>query len=373
MATTTISMTLVALLSTMTVTSCGSKSKTDSVGETMEVSVAYPVEDTVVRRLNSPGYLEADKSIDVVARVNGFVTGKHFKDGDKVKKGQILFTIEDSQYRDLVAQATAQLESAKSASDYASRQYKAMKQALESDAVSQMDVIQSENAMNEALASIKSAQAALQTAQTNLGYCSIRALSDGHIAAPNVEVGDYVSGGAAPVKLTTIYDDSSVKALISIEDAQYLDLVDKSNSGEIDFAHIPVSFNDTLPHSYFGRLDYLAPSVDKSTGTMTLKVKIDNPYGELKNGMFVNVDFPLSAPTKALLVKDASLSTDQLGRYLYVVNDSNKVVYTPVTVGELYGDSMRVVTRGLNRDDRYVTKALLKVKNGMIVKPIDEK
>ncbi len=102
---------------------------------------------------------------------------------------------------------------------------------------------------------------------------------------------------------------------------------------------------------------------------MELRCRIQNPYGELKAGMYVKIKLPYGTDTNAILVKDSSIGSDQLGKYLYVVNDSNRVVYTPIKTGDLYQDSMRVVISGLSPKSRYVTKALLKVKNGMTVNP----
>ncbi len=106
---------------------------------------------------------------------------------------------------------------------------------------------------------------------------------------------------------------------------------------------------------------------------MLLKAELDNSYGELKDGMYANITLPYAIVPDAILVKDASISTDQAGKYVYVVNDSNKVVYTPIKTGELVRDSMRIVTSGLTPQSRYVTQALLKVRDGMEVKPIQQK
>ena len=106
-----------------------------------------------------------------------------------------------------------------------------------------------------------------------------------------------------------------------------------------------------------------------STGTMDLQVQVDNPYNELRAGMFVEVHLPYGSMENAVLVRDTSIGTNQLGKYLYVVNDSNKVVYTPVTVGDLIDDTLRIVTQGLRPTDRYVTSALLKVREGETVNP----
>lgn len=171
--------------------------------------------------------------------------------------------------------------------------------------------------------------------------------------------------------LATIYDDDYLYAYFAIDDGMYLQMVN-AKGGRIDkvsYDSIRVTFSEELPHKYYGNLNYMAPEIDSSTGTMKLRVRLDNPYGELKDGMYAKIALPYAVDPKAILVKDASISTDQLGKYLYIVNDSNKVVYTPIEVGELVNDSLRIVTKGITAKDRYVTKALLKVRNGMEVHP----
>lgn len=353
------------------VASCGRKhTSQDAQRPPMDVDVAMVTVDSVVIHKTYPGYLVADKKIDIVGRVNGYLTGKFFNDGQWVKKGTVLFTIEDTQYRDQLQQAQAQLSTALATNDYATRQYNAMKKAYESEAVSQMDVVQAESNMNQSLASIESARAAVQTATTTLSYCTVTAPCDGHVAAPAVTVGDYIAGGGSPVRLATIYDDDYVSSVIAIEDAQYMAILDNRQRGDIRYDSIPVTFNDTLPHRYSGTLTYVAPDVSTGTGTLELKVKIMNPLGELKAGMYSLVHLPVATDPHAVMVLDQAVGTDQRGAYVYTVNDSCRVEYTPVTLGETIGDSLRIVTSGLKPTDRYVTRALLKVRQGMEVNPV---
>lgn len=346
-----------------------SKKHTDNHKEVVRVDVALPVVDSVVLHKEYPGTLSAYREVDLVARVNGYLLYSGYNPGSLVKKGMVLFRIEDSQYRDAVNQAKAQLSTAQATNVYATNQYQAMKKALESDAVSQMDVIQAESAMKESAASIQKAKASLQSALTNLGYCTITAPFTGHISKSAYSDGAYLGGAGAPVKLATIYNDDYVNAYFSIEDSQYLDMVNQKNEA-IDYNHIPVTFSEDLPHSYIGSLNYMSPEIDSSTGTLKLRVRVENPYGELKSGMYAKIHLPYAKAPKAILVKDASIGTDQLGKYLYVVNDSNEVKYTPIEVGELVNDTMRIVTKGITPQSRYVTKALLKVRDGMPVNPI---
>ncbi len=106
---------------------------------------------------------------------------------------------------------------------------------------------------------------------------------------------------------------------------------------------------------------------------MTIKAKIRNVHNELKSGMYFTIDLPYATDAHAILVKDAAIGSDQRGKYLYVVNDSCKVVYTPVVTGGLVADTMRIVTSGIGSDDRYITKAMLKVRPGMAVTPVTTK
>lgn len=348
----------------------GCHKKEKVTAEVPDVEVAVPMIDSVTLHKMYPGYIRALNSADVVARVNGQLLTQNYHEGDHVQQGQVLFTIESSKYRDAVQQAEAALNTARSQYDYASRQYEAMKKALEADAVSQMDVIQAESSMNTAKASIQNATAALATARENLGYCTVRAPRSGRISIATMSTGNYVNGEGAPVKLATIYDDAKVKAVFEIEASQYELMIGEGNPTENRLLHaIPLSFEQPLPHSYTADLVYTSPNVQTNTGTISLEGHLDNTDMELKDGMYVSVNLPYGTEPKAILIRDASIGTDQLGKYVYVVNDSNKVVYTPIEIGQLYQDTLRIVTKGLDHQSRYVTKALLSVRNGMEVKP----
>lgn len=336
----------------------------------MPVDVALPEVDSIVLHKSYPAYAAACDEADVVARVNGMITAKHFKDGQWVAAGAPLFSVETTTYADAVAKAEAALNTAIASNDYATKQYNAMKLALESDAVSRMDVIQAESNMRQSEASIRTARAALSQAKTQLGYCTIRAPFAGRVASAEVIVGSYVSGEGAPQKITTVVNDRDMKVLFSVEDAQYLLLTQTEAGKEVDLNHVPVQFGDSILKTYYGRMDYSSPTVDRSTGTIGMRLHLDNPDGELKSGMYATISLPYALEPKAILIKDASIGTDQLGKYVYLVNDSNRVVYNPIKVGELVRDTLRLVTAGLAPTDRYITKAMLKVRDKMTVKPV---
>ncbi len=350
---------------------CACKRHKEEAPETPKINVATPLIDSVVLTNTYPGYIKAANSADVVARVSGQILLRNYKEGDYVSKGQVLFVIESTKYRDAVEQAQGALSHARSQYEYYSRQYAAMKKALAADAVSQMEVAQAQSNMNAAAASIKTASAQLQTARTNLGYCTVTAPISGHISAPEIDPGNFVGGEGMSVKLATIYDDSVMKAVFDIEDSQYELMVGGSGgTGAPIYRAVPLKFTQALPHAYTADLYYTSPSVDQSTGTLTLEGKVPNPNHELKDGMYVTVELPYGVNPQAILIRDASIGNDQLGKYVYLVNDSDKVVYTPIKTGQLYHDSLRIVNEGVKPGDRYVTQALLTVRNGEKIRPI---
>ena len=116
----------------------------------------------------------------------------------------------------------------------------------------------------------------------------------------------------------------------------------------------------------------MSPDVEMNTGTMTLRAILNNPDGILKSGLYVSVSLPYAEVDNAILIQAASIGTDQLGKYIYVVNDSNIVNYRHIEIGQLFDDTLRMVTSGIKPNERYVTKALLKVKHGMKIKPFTD-
>lgn len=357
-------------VSVMTLTACGQKSD-KPVEEIPEIEVTTVVTDSVMLHKTYPGYLSASTSATVEALVDGRLLAKTYQAGDWVEKGRVLFKIDPTLYQDEVSKAESALTSAVSARDYALSHYEAVKKALEADAVSKMEMLQAESNLAQAEAGLKECQASLHIAQTNLGYCTVKAPVSGYISDSFVGEGNYVNGSGSPVKMATIYDTTTLSAIFEIEDAQYEKMAGRSGGMEAAmYRSIPLSFRDNLPHDYSADLVYESPSIDKTTGTILLKGTVKNIDNELKDGMYVTISLPYGADPKAILIKDASIGTDQLGKYVYLVNDSDRVEYRHIEVGELYRDSLRIVSKGLKPGDRYVTKALLTVRDGEEVKPV---
>lgn len=379
------------VIAALVLLSTGCKKKEENKGAEMPpmtVDVAEVQEDSVMIYKEYPGRLLATSVVEVVCRVDGTLLTKTYTDGAVVNKGQVLFTIDPTQYKNAVQQMQGTLDnaisthaSAVSASEYNKKQYEAMQKAIKADAVSQMELLQSKSTYEEGLASIKSAEAEietaranLQTAQTNLSYCTITAPITGRITTANFQPGQVINGSASPVTLAKMYQNNTFYAEFYVEEPTFYQIAG-ANASEVKkgYENIPLKFSETLKHDYVGKFHYVAPDVNAGTGSMLLQAEIANKYDELRDGMYVTISLPYQNDPKAILIEDAAIGTDQRGKYVYVVNERNEVVYTPIQIGSLVSGNRRVVTQGLKPGQKYVTKALLKVQNGAKVNPVLQK
>ncbi|WP_278625652.1 efflux RND transporter periplasmic adaptor subunit [Parabacteroides gordonii] len=368
---TTIKFALIAL-ATLLLASCkGKKQPTETPAPS--ISVATPEVKDITLTKDYPGYLSSELMVNLVARVNGYLQTSHLKAGSKVRKGDLIFVIEPDTYKDNVTQAEAALKTAQAQLDYAHSNYERMKEAAKSGAVSQIQVLQAQSTTSEMEASVRNAEAELNTARTNLSYCYIRAPFDGKITRASYDIGNYINGSVQPVTLATLYKDDLMYANFNIEDNQFMKMMITAaqNDSTVKLPEtVSVHLGESGRQNYTGRLDYLSPNVDLSTGTLNVRANLDNPHGELKSGLYVTITLPYSKKKDAILVRDASIGTDQLGKFLYIVNDSNIVRYRHIEPGQLVGDTLRQIVSGLAPNERYVTTALLKVRDGMTIKPI---
>lgn len=354
-------------------TGCKEKKDTGAMKgmPTLAISVAKPIVKDITLTKDYPGYLTTEKTVNLVARVNGTLQSVSYAPGGRVKKGQLLFVIEPTLYNDKVAQAEAELKTAQAQLEYARNNYSRMKEAVKSDAVSQIQVLQSESSVTEGVAAVSNAEAALSTARTNLGYCYVRAPFDGTISKSTVDVGSYVGGSLQPVTLATIYKDDQMYAYFNVADNQWLEMSMNNQQPTKELPKkIMVQLGKEGTESYPATLDYLSPNVDLNTGTLMVRANFDNPQGVLKSGLYVSITLPYGEADHAILVKEASIGTDQLGKFLYAVNDSDIVHYRHIEIGQLINDTLRQVLGGLSPQQRYVTEALMKVRDGMKIKPI---
>lgn len=352
---------------------CNNKGKKKTTSDIPKVSVARPYVMPIVLHKEYPGYLLSNNIVDVVGRVSGYVTLQNFSSGQYINEGDLLYIIEPTVYENEVKKAEANLKSAQASLDYYENNYQRMLEASKSNAISQIDLIQAETNVRTAKANVQTAEADLKTAQTTLSYCYIKAPITGFLTTSGAGEGEYVAGSdGSPFKLTTIYNNDPIYAYFNIEDNQYLMIKMSSKNWE---SALPKKVYVNMQEGRFPPIEatpnYISPFVNLKTGTLTLRALFENSQYDLKSGMYCTVSLPYGEDDNAILIPDASTGTDQLGRYIYVVDDNNIVSYRHIEVGEIINDSLIHVKSGLNPDERFVTKALLKVRSGMKVEPIN--
>ncbi len=336
-----------------------------------KVTVALPVKKPVTRYLESTGNVAAVNSADLVARVAGFVQDIKYEDGAAVKKGQPLFVIEQKPYELKVQQAKANEDNAKAALISAQANYQRQADLVPSGSASKA-------ALDNAVASRDSAQAALdqaiastRLAENDLAYTQVTAPFDGIVTARKVSIGAFVSGNGTPLASIVSSDPIYVNFTIGERDTIRVRAMIAERGltpAELKKVPVEVSLQTETGYPHKGTLDYAAPSVDPSTGTLAGRAIFDNPKHVLLPGLFVRVRIPLGPPKEELLVPDAALGTDQSGRYLLVVNKDDVVEQRRVELGPLDG-TLQVIDKGLGPDDRVIVNGMLRAVPGQKVEP----
>ncbi len=327
-----------------------------------KVTVAAPVEQDVTRYFEATGNTAAINSVDLVARVQGFVQAISYKDGDYVKKGTSLFTIEPEPYKLKVDAAKAAVVSDQATLTQAQAEYDRQAALVAKQVSTQANYDKALAQRDSAQADLQSAQANERQAEINLGYTDVTAPFDGVVTARQVSIGQLV-GANSPTTLATIVQLDPIWVNFTASERDVLQVrASLASRGETTAALIgmpvEVGLQNESGYPHQGKLDYVAPNVDPSTGTLAARASLDNAARTLLPGYFVRVRIP-AKPQPALLVPDVALGTDQGGRYVLVVNKDNVVEQRKVEPGQLVGE-LRVIDKGLAKDDRVVVGGIMR-------------
>jgi RND family efflux transporter MFP subunit len=337
-----------------------------------KVDVATPVQKSITRYLDATGNTAPVKSVDLVARVQGFLQAINYKDGSPVKEGTTLFTIEPETYKLKLEQAQAAEAGSQASLKQAELDYKRQTDLVQRQAVSQATLDTSTSNRDNAQANLLQAQVNTKIAQVNYGYTNVAAPFDGIVTAHLVSVGELV-GAASPTQLATIVALDPIYVNFNVNEQDVLKVREEARRRGLtveDLRKLPVQIGlqteSGYPHA--GTLDYIAPEVNQSTGTLAVRGILNNPDRALLPGYFVRVRVPIEQNIKAMLVPDVALGSDQAGRYVLVVNAENVVEQRKVTIGPVEGD-LRVIESGLKDDDKVVVAGLLRAIPGQKVDP----
>ena len=338
-----------------------------------KVDVALPVQRPITRYLDATGNTAPIKSVDLVARVQGFLESINYQDGAFVKEGTVLFTIEPETYKLKLEQAQAAEAGAQASLKQAEADYKRQADLVAKQAVSQATLDNSTSARDNAQANLQQAQVNTRIAALNYSYTNVTAPFDGVVSAHLVSIGNLVGAGSPPTQLATIVQLDPIYVNFNVNEQDVLRIREDARrrgmtTSERRQLPIEVGLQTETGYPHKGKLDYVSPNLNQSTGTLPVRGVLPNPDRTLLPGFFVRIRVPFDEQKDALLVPDTALGADQAGRYLLVVNGDNVVEQRQVLIGQLDG-GLRLIESGLKGDDRIVVAGLLRAIPGQKVDP----
>ncbi|APG09164.1 MULTISPECIES: efflux RND transporter periplasmic adaptor subunit [Bradyrhizobium] len=337
-----------------------------------KVDVATPVQRAVTRYVEATGNTAPVKSVDLVARVQGFLQSIDYQDGSFVKQGTQLFLIEPETYKLKLEQAQAAEVGAQATLKQAEADFKRQVDLVQRQAVSQATLDTSTSTRDNAQASLQQAQVNTRLAEVNYGYTKVSAPFDGIVSAHLVSIGELV-GVSSPTQLATIVALDPIWVNFTVSEQDVLRIrAEAARRGltVADLKQLPiqVGLQTETGYPHEGHLDYVSPTLNTSTGTLAVRGVLPNGKRALLPGYFVRVRVPFDQDKNALLVPDTALGSDQGGRYLLVVNSDNIVEQRKVQIGQV-DNGLRVIESGLKPDDRVVIAGLLRVIPGQKIDP----
>ena len=341
-----------------------------------EIAVLTVEPSTAEYQNTYPATIKGKTDIDIRPQVTGFITKVHVDEGQRVHRGQVLFTIDQVQYQAAVDQALANVNSARSAVSTAQITEQNKRMLLDKNIISETEWQMAANQLAQAKAAQAQAEAALVNARKNLAYTTVTAPSDGVVGTiPNRE-GSLASPSSAQ-PLTTVSDNSQVYAYFSLTEKDLLNLVGEG-SRSIDAAikdmpEVKLRLNDGTMYPLTGKVATVSGVIDNNTGASSVRALFNNPNGVLRSGGTGQVIMP-NVKENAIMIPQKSTFELQDRRFVYVVNDSNKVVSTPVEIDPINDGKSFVVTAGLKAGDRIAVEGVgTKLQDGMTISPVAPK
>lgn len=330
------------------------------------VSVAQPIEAEVSDTTEYTGRAEAVESVELRPRVSGYLQRVAFREGDIVKRGDLLFVIDPRPYEAALARAKGALEQSKADMGFADRDETRSRNLVKTDAIPRRQWDNDHSALQRTTAARDVADADVRTSALDLEYAFIRAPVSGRIGRVMVTVGNLV-GPTTTTPLATLMSVDPLYLYVDIEEARALHLArPQADGGPAAIAHVGFAGEEGYPRAV--AMDFIDNRVEPTTGTLRVRFVVPNGDGKLTPGLFARVQLDDGGAHPRLLVSDRAISTDQDRRFVYVVGSDDKVQYRGVRLGPIH-DGLRVVLEGLTRDDRVVVRGLQRIKPGASVAP----
>ncbi|MGO9121552.1 MAG: efflux RND transporter periplasmic adaptor subunit [Desulfomonilaceae bacterium] len=340
--------------------------------EPPSVTVSLPVQADAQKHLEYTGSTAALESVDIRARVAGFLEKVSFEPQQNVKKGDLLFVIDPRQYEAAVKKASAQLESTQATLKLAQIDEQIAKTLQSKDAISWLKLQEATAKSSVSTADVNLADANLEEAKLNLEYTQVISPIDGIVGRNLVDVGNLV-GATEKTLLTTVVNDASIYCYFNVSALDLLSLKRHYQKGgnrqPVKFMQIPVLLGledeDGFPHK--GNIDFTDNVVNQSTGTMQFRAIFPNTDGFLLPGMFARIRIPLKK-SSSLLIPEVAIQSDQGGRYVLVVDNQDVVQQKRIKMGQ-EEEGMRVIKEGITPEDRVIVSGIQRARPGSKVNP----
>ncbi len=331
------------------------------------VTVATPLVEEVADWVDFTGRFSASQRVDIRAQVGGYLLDVHFTDGQRVERGDLLYTIDPRPFAATLAGAEAQQTQAEAQRDLAADEFVRAERLLQRQVISQEEFEARKAAAAQAEAAVAAAIATVQSAQLNVDYTEIRAPITGRMSDNRVDRGNLVSGGSAAADvLSTVVATDPLYFSFEVSESLYLRF---QREGHIDAgAPVLIRLQDETDYAWTAKVDFTDNALDANSGTIRLRAAVANPDEFLRPGMFGDARVLGSQPYQAMLVPDTAIVTDAALRLVYVVGEDGVVQPRPVTLGPLSG-TLRVVTSGIGPDDQVIINGLLRARPGAPVTP----
>ena len=342
------------------------------------VTVAKPVQRAIVDFDEYVGRFIAVDTVEVRARVSGYLEAVHFNDGQIVKQGDLLFTIDKRPFQNMVDQARANLALARSNLIYTEADLARGRQLVKDKTITEQTFEQRSQAKRNAEASVKANEALVRQAELDLEYTELRAPVAGRIGDRRVSPGNLVTGGAGGTTtlLATIVSIDPIRFEFTFDEASYLRYERLSRSGKEVTGRegsvlVSLRLIDEEDFAHRGYMDFVDNVIDKATGTIRGRAVFSNPDGMFMPGMFARVQVPGSPTYSALLVPDSAIASDQSRKYVLVVDSENVARQRYVTLGQVVKD-LRVIKSGLEPNDRVIVNGLMRARPNSEVTPEEQ-
>ena len=351
---------------------CGKKSVAATPAQ-ISVNVARPLKKAVTEWDEFPGRLSSVASVEVRARVSGYIASTHFKEGAEVKQGDLLFVIDPRTYEAEYARAKADLARAKSVHDLAVLEADRATKLIEEQAISVESSQSKAKAREGAEAALQAAQAAVESAKLQLEFSRVTAPISGRVGKKIVTEGNLITGGAKDSTiLTTIVSLDPIYCYFDVDERSALKYRDLKRKGTRESAlskEIPAQMqlaNESgFPHE--GKVDFVENELNPNTGAIQARGVFPNPDRLMSPGFFARLRIPGTGQYDAMLIRDAAVGSDQGKPFVYTADAEGKITQRHVVLGPLE-DGLRIVREGIGPDDRVVVNGLLSVRGGSVVK-----